>query len=182
MELDANLIAHRAGGDEERGFFAKKLGGAFLQAVANVLAIGFSRLSLEEQMRQQALHDPLTGVANRTLCPDRILPALAVSAVGLGVAVLVQALWPGSAYVWFFGVALFGALFVWLMIFVTHIASRRPSIPLTSCVGAAAIAGILISTWWVQPLRSTLLAGGPWLLALAIGYRLSAARATEAID
>ena len=53
--------------------------GAFLQAVANVLAIGFSRLSLEEQMRQQALQDPLTGVANRTLCRDRILHALAVS-------------------------------------------------------------------------------------------------------
>jgi diguanylate cyclase (GGDEF)-like protein/PAS domain S-box-containing protein len=52
---------------------------AFLQAVANVLAIGFSRLSLEEQMRQQALHDSLTGLANRTLCRDRILHALALS-------------------------------------------------------------------------------------------------------
>ena len=53
--------------------------GSFLQAVANVLAIGFSRLHLEEQMRQQALHDSLTGLANRTLCRDRILHALAVS-------------------------------------------------------------------------------------------------------
>ena len=42
--------------------------------------------------------------------------------LGLGAAVLVRAIWPDSAYVWFFGVALFGALFVWLMIFVTHIA------------------------------------------------------------
>ena len=53
--------------------------GSFLQAVANVLAIGFSRLHLEEQMRQQALHDSLTGLANRTLCRDRILHALAMS-------------------------------------------------------------------------------------------------------
>ena len=45
-------------------------------------------------------------------------------ASGSGAAVLVRALWPDSAYVWFFGVALFGALFVWLMIFVTHIAFR----------------------------------------------------------
>ena len=56
-------------GDEE---------GSFLQAVANVLAIGFSRLRLEERMRHQALHDPLTGLANRALCRDRIEHALAL--------------------------------------------------------------------------------------------------------
>lgn len=106
--------------------------------------------------------------------------ALLVSSVGLGVAVLVRAFWPDSAYVWFFGVALFGALFVWLMIFVTHIAFRAPSIPATSCLGAALIAAILVSTWWVPDLRSTLLAGGPWLLVLGIGYRLAAARTAPA--
>jgi amino acid transporter, AAT family len=102
--------------------------------------------------------------------------ALLVSSLGLGAAALVRALWPDSAYVWFFGVALFGALFVWLMIFVTHIAFRAPSVPLGSYVGAALIAAILVSTWWVPGLGSTLLAGGPWLLLLAIGYRLSKAR------
>ena len=100
--------------------------------------------------------------------------ALLVSGLGLGAAVLVRALWPGSAYIWFFGVALFGALFVWLMIFVTHIAFRAPAVPAGSCAGAALIAGILVSTWWVPDLRSTLIAGGPWLLLLAVGYRLSA--------
>ena len=69
--------------------------------------------------------------------------ALLVSGVGLGAAVLVRALWPDSAYVWFFGVALFGALFVWLMIFVTHIAFRASGraaggarAPLSSYAGA----------------------------------------------
>ena len=106
--------------------------------------------------------------------------ALLVSSLGLGAAVLVRALWPGSAYVWFFGVALFGALFVWLMIFVTHIAYRAAgagTTPLGSYAGAVLIAAILASTWWVPGLRSTLIAGGPWLLLLAVGYRLSAARA-----
>jgi len=105
--------------------------------------------------------------------------ALLVSCTGLGGAVLVRALWPDSAYVWFFGVALFGALFVWLMIFVTHIAYRASggaTIPLGSCTGAALITAVLVSTWWVPGLRSTLVAGGPWLLLLAIGYRWSAAR------
>jgi L-asparagine transporter-like permease len=98
--------------------------------------------------------------------------------------VLVRALWPDSAYVWFFGVALFGALFVWLMIFVTHIAFRastaaggRGGAPLTSYAGALLVGGILVSTWWVPGLESTVVAGGPWLLLLAIGYRLSPARA-----
>jgi amino acid transporter, AAT family len=98
------------------------------------------------------------------------VPALLVSSVGLAFAVLVRALWPQSAYVWFFGVALFGALFVWLMIFVTHIAFRAPQVPIGSCVGALLIAGILVSTWWVPDLRATILSGGPWMLLLAIGY------------
>jgi L-asparagine transporter-like permease len=105
--------------------------------------------------------------------------ALLVSSLGLGGAVLVRALWPDSAYVWLFGVALFGALFVWLMIFLTHVAYRRASsspLPLGSCAGAVLIAAILVSTWWVPGLRSTLIAGGPWLLLLAIGYRLSVSR------
>lgn len=99
--------------------------------------------------------------------------ALLVSAIGLGAAVLVRAFWPDSAYVWFFGVALFGALFVWLMIFVTHIAYRAPVVPWGSCAGAAVVAAILLSTWWAPGLRSTLLSGGPWLVLLALGYRLS---------
>ena len=40
---------------------------------------------------------------------------------------------------------------------------------------ATLIAAMLISTWWVPDLRLTLLAGGPWLLLLAIGYFASSA-------
>jgi L-asparagine transporter-like permease len=121
---------------------------------------------------------PALGAVTRKGAP---VNALLVSSLGLGGAVLVRALWPDSAYVWLFGIALFGALFVWLMIFVTHIAYRasgdaagRGGLPaLGSWVGAFLIAAILVSTWWVPGLRSTLLAGGPWLLLLAIGYRVS---------
>jgi L-asparagine transporter-like permease len=125
---------------------------------------------------------PALGAVTRQGAP---VNALLVSSLGLAGAVLVRALWPDSAYVWFFGVALFGALFVWLMIFVTHIAYRRSAgggggktIPLGSYAGAALVAAILVSTWWVPGLRSTLIAGGPWLVLLAIGYRLSARRSS----
>lgn len=102
--------------------------------------------------------------------------ALLVSSLGLAAAVLVRALWPDSAYVALFGVALFGALLVWFMIFATHIAFRRSARPIGSYAGAALIAAIAISTWWIPDLRSTLYAAVPWLAVLAIGYRASRRR------
>ncbi len=116
--------------------------------------------------------------------------ALLVSSLGLGVAVIVRAAWPESAYVWFFGVALFGALFVWLMIFVTHLAFRRhwdrrspdalpvrvPFARAASIAGAGAIGAVLVSTWWVPELKITVVAAGPWMLVLGIGYALSKRR------
>jgi L-asparagine transporter-like permease len=96
--------------------------------------------------------------------------ALLVSSLGLGAAALICAKWPDSAFQKLFGLALFGALFVWLMIFVTHIRFRRTSRPLGSYAGAALVSAILISTWWVPGLGSTLLIAVPWLILLGIGY------------
>jgi diguanylate cyclase (GGDEF)-like protein len=50
---------------------------AFLQSVANVLGAAICRVRDEEAMRRQALHDPLTGLPNRTLLLDRLETALA---------------------------------------------------------------------------------------------------------
>ncbi len=49
---------------------------AFLEATANVLADAIERRRSEEEMRRQALHDPLTGLPNRTLFIDRLALAL----------------------------------------------------------------------------------------------------------
>ena len=49
----------------------------FLRGIANVLAVALGRLRSEEQMRWEALHDPLTGLANRALCRERLIHALA---------------------------------------------------------------------------------------------------------
>ena len=111
--------------------------------------------------------------------------ALLASGVGLGATVLVDLLWHDTAYQTLVGVSLFGALFVWLMIFVTHIAFRRRVHPLGSYAGAAAIIAILVSTRWVPALESTLIAGGPWLALLVIGYlvsRRSARRVTAVVQ
>ena len=120
--------------------------------------------------------------------------ALLLSSVGLAAATVVRWFWPDSAYVWFLGVALFGALLVWMLIFVVHLAFRRewsrpgapplafrsPLGPTASVLGALAVFAILVSTWWAPGLRVTLLAAGPWLAILAAGYLLSRPRTAKA--
>ena len=53
---------------------------AFVRAIATTLAAALTRLRNEERMRYDSLHDPLTGLANRTLLRDRLTQALARSA------------------------------------------------------------------------------------------------------
>jgi diguanylate cyclase (GGDEF)-like protein len=48
-----------------------------LHATGNILATAMERLRDEDRMRHDALHDPLTGLANRTLLYDRLHHALA---------------------------------------------------------------------------------------------------------
>jgi diguanylate cyclase (GGDEF)-like protein/PAS domain S-box-containing protein len=52
---------------------------AVVHAVANILATALSRLRDEAKMRHEAVHDPLTGLANRVLLRDRMETALARS-------------------------------------------------------------------------------------------------------
>jgi diguanylate cyclase (GGDEF)-like protein len=49
----------------------------FARSVANVLAGALERRRAEEEIRHQALHDPLTGLPNRVLLADRLAAALA---------------------------------------------------------------------------------------------------------
>jgi L-asparagine transporter-like permease len=142
------------------------LSAALSSSNANIYLIARTLFSLA----RGGFVSPALGAVTEREAP---VNALLVSAIGLGAAVVVRALWPDSAYLWFFGVALFGGLFVWLMIFVTHIAFRAGGVPMGSVVGALTVGAILVSTWFVPDLRSTLLAGGPWLVLLGIGYRVS---------
>lgn len=52
---------------------------SFVRALAHTLATALARLREEERIREEALHDPLTGLANRTLLRDRLTLAHARS-------------------------------------------------------------------------------------------------------
>jgi AAT family amino acid transporter len=112
--------------------------------------------------------------------------ALLVSAGGLALALVISLLAPDTAFVFLFGVSLFGGLFAWVMIFFTHLffrpawdAAGRPRLPVrmigfpyTSLIGMAAVIAIIATTWWVEGMRVAILAGLPWLGLLTIAYFL----------
>jgi amino acid transporter, AAT family len=122
--------------------------------------------------------------------------ALFASSVGMVTALILERRYSGTAYVYMLGAAFFGGIFVWLMIFVTHLMFRRrtaksgqrmhgfgPRGPWNSLLGAAALGAVLVSTWWVPGLRITLTAGVPWLLFITLcylGWRKTHSRNAEA--
>ncbi|MHB1469535.1 MAG: sensor domain-containing protein, partial [Solirubrobacteraceae bacterium] len=74
------------GGAGERCFDSADLD--FVQALANVLADAIRQRSAEDDIRYQALHDPLTGLPNRVLLLDRLALALARPQANVAVVLL----------------------------------------------------------------------------------------------
>lgn len=117
-------------------------------------------------------------------------PALTISAIGLAVAAVLSAVAADSAYVILFGISVFGALIVWIMILATHAAFRRrqragglaPSpvrlwaAPVTVPVTAVVLAAILVSTAFIEGLTVAWKAGIPFLVVLSVAYVIVARR------
>ena len=109
--------------------------------------------------------------------------ALLVSSAGMVAAFFVNHWFPSTAYIYMLGAAFFGGIFIWLMIFITHLIFRRrtahwehppmriaPPGPWSSLFGLVALTAVLISTWWVPGLRITLTSGLPWLVFISLCY------------
>ncbi|MGC6693449.1 amino acid permease, partial [Burkholderia pseudomallei] len=85
------------------------------------------------------------------------LAARAVSSSGVAVAAVLVALYPQTAFTLLMAIAMFGALFAWLMIFVTRLrfraryrgptpVFRRWLHPAGSLTGAALVGAVLVTT------------------------------------
>jgi AAT family amino acid transporter len=109
--------------------------------------------------------------------------ALLASSAGMIAALFLEHWFQATAYLYMLGAAFFGGIFVWLMIFVTHLEFRRrtalwpqapmrfaPRGPWSSLFGLFALTAVLVSTWWVPGLRITLTAGLPWLGFISLCY------------
>jgi amino acid transporter, AAT family len=116
--------------------------------------------------------------------------ALVVSALGLVLAAALSWRQDNAAYLVLFGVSVFGALVVWLLILATHAVFRHKraalgephspvrlwGAPVTSGLAAVFLAGVLVSTWFIDGLEPAWEYGVPFFVLLTIGYFLTARR------
>jgi L-asparagine transporter-like permease len=123
------------------------------------------------------------GVLNARGVP---LQALLLSSIGIALAVVLSVLAPKSAFILMVSTSSFGALFTWMMIFVTHYAFRKAHVssgapplrfrmlgfPVTTLLGAALMAAVLLTTAFTSAFRMTLVFGLPFIAILGLIYLL----------
>ncbi|WP_374718303.1 amino acid permease [Neobacillus sp.] len=111
------------------------------------------------------------------------LAALAVSATGIVVAAAVSALFPNTSYAFMMGISMFGAIFTWLMVFISHLFFRKAweqkggrklpvkmiGYPYLTIIGAVLLVSLMLTTW-VTDFKILLQFGIPWLIFLSITY------------
>jgi L-asparagine transporter-like permease len=108
--------------------------------------------------------------------------ALALSTIGIALATAVNALYPDASFTIMMSISMFGAMFTWLMIFVTHLAFRKRYVgralrfrmwfyPWGTLLGAGLMAAVLITTAFTAEFRLTLAYGIPFLALLSVLYR-----------
>lgn len=115
------------------------------------------------------------------------LGALLLSSSGVAVAALLSAVYQ-NAYIIMLAISMFGPLFAWLMIFITHFYFRRRhagqqlafrmwGYPYTTFAGAALMAAALATTLFTREFRMALICGVPFLLVLAAVFIIRNRRA-----
>ncbi len=109
--------------------------------------------------------------------------ALLLSTVGIALAAVLNAMYKNASFTIMMSIAMFGAMFTWLMIFVTHLFFRRRhahatltfrmwGYPYATLAGVALMMATLVTTIFTREFRMTLVCGIPFLLALSMVYWL----------
>ena len=114
------------------------------------------------------------------------LASLLLSSSGIALATVLSVLSPATSFIRMVAISSCGALFTWMMIFVTHYYFRRAraragaaalpfrmcGFPYTTLLGAGLMAAVLLTTLFTPQFRLTLVFGIPCLAALALAYWL----------
>ncbi|HEY0766383.1 MAG TPA: amino acid permease [Steroidobacteraceae bacterium] len=130
----------------------------------------------------RARHAPRRfGLLNRRGVP---VQALLLSSIGIALATVLSIVAPKSAFILMVSISAFGAMFTWMMIFITHYRFRRVraragaaplrfrmyGFPATTLLGAALMAAVLLTTAFTDAFRMTLVFGLPFLAGLSVTY------------
>jgi len=133
----------------------------------------------------RAGHAPkLFGMIYRNGTP---LNALLLSTSGIAVATVFSIIFPETSFTLMMAISMFGALFTWMMIFITHWFFRRAwdaqnkprlsfrmwGFPILTGLGAVAMLAILVTTLFTDVFKMTLIFGVPFLLLLTVWYWLA---------
>ncbi|MGE7903988.1 amino acid permease [Peribacillus sp. NPDC094092] len=135
--------------------------------------------SLSEQKQAPALFQKVSkkGVPVR---------ALLISTLGIFLAAGVKVLLPDTSYAFMMGISMFGAIFTWFMVFISHLFFRKRweksggrklpvkmyGFPYLTILGASLLFALTVSTWFTGPFKIVLQFGVPWLIFLCIVYVL----------
>ncbi|OZI72743.1 MULTISPECIES: amino acid permease [Bordetella] len=114
------------------------------------------------------------------------LNALLLSTVGIALATVLNVLYPDESFTLMMAISMFGALFTWMMIFLTHYFFRRrwrregghalsfrmPGFPVLTLAGFVLMLAILVTTYFTDVFKMTLVFGLPFLALLCVLYRV----------
>ncbi len=112
------------------------------------------------------------------------LSALLLSTGGIAVATLLSIVYPESSFTIMMAISMFGAMFTWMMIFVTHFFFRRAwqargnaplrfrmwGFPMLTLLGAGLMLAIMLTTLATDEFRMTLVFGATFLVFLTVAY------------
>lgn len=99
------------------------------------------------------------------------LNAVLTSGAGLVIAAGLHHHFADIAFVYMLGAALFGGMFCWIMVFITHLRFRRGgSFPHGSAVGLVLLMSVLVTMAFIPDMRNAWIAGLPWLLLISVAY------------
>lgn len=121
--------------------------------------------------------------------------AVLASTIGLFAAAALSVLYPDSAYMYLFGISIFGGIFVWIMVLYTLLQFRTqriaaglplgkihlPGFPVLAWVGIGALVLILADCWFID-LKIAWYSGVPWLIFLTLAYWLNRKRIITAVN
>lgn len=110
------------------------------------------------------------------------LNALLLSTSGIALATLIYVLFPEQAFTLMIALSMFGAIFTWMMIFLTHyffrrhherhgadkLAFRLKFFPASTLLGFFAMLAIMLTTAFTGAFQMTLVFGVPFLLVLVL--------------